>query len=66
MMFVTFMVLTELAGDSTCKDADEISYNLSVSMVALGFLLGGAYVGLTVYSIIRLYFAGNPLAYNEE
>ncbi|CAG9334430.1 unnamed protein product [Blepharisma stoltei] len=66
LLLFSILVIIALIADSACSSDDSNSYNISVSLIALGLLSGGCYTGLIAYSITKLYFRGNPLAYNSE
>ena len=51
---------------ASCQGTDQLSYDLAVSCVFLGFILSGIGLSIIIYITVKLYFRGNPLAYNQE
>lgn len=49
-----------------CQSLSPTTYNIAVSCAILGIICTSVFTATVVYTIVKLYCVGNPLAYNQE
>lgn len=59
------VILGSLLGGN-CKTTDKSTYDIGVACSLLGIVLSSIGIGAIIFTIVKLYFIGNPLAYNQE
>ncbi|CAG9327298.1 unnamed protein product [Blepharisma stoltei] len=65
LLFLVFMMISELSANKDCRSKDVSTYNSSVSIIVLGAITGIFYVFFTAYLIMKLYLGRQLLVYNE-
>ena len=65
ILFLVSLALGFLVA-SGCKSQDISTYNIAVSIALLGIISSACFAGVIIYTIVKLYCLGNPLAYNQE
>ena len=63
-MFLSIILGSLVGGD--CSSVDRETYDVAVACSLLGIILSSIGSGVVVFTTVKLYFLGNPLAYNQE
>lgn len=63
-IFLSVILGSLLGGD--CSTTDKQTYDVGVVCSLLGIILSSIGFGVIIFTIVKLYFIGNPLAYNQE